>query len=409
MIVVVRDSISGFTLWSRKCFSESYESILSILEDVKERFGDPSGAISDMRQGIISALDEVFPDVPKRICLFHFFRDLGSDLMKSMHTGLGRMINCEGIKAPLKRLLRSMPSYDIFTLKEIESGFCSSGDVMEIMAVRRILEPLSRAGSSGYGFPFTLRHLNFYLECTEAKIRLSNIMEHLSSREAIECANDAIDLLSRVTGNGSIRETALKLKDVNAIFQGERRAFGIPDHGKLSDKMEEISHELCSAFVGELDVFITQRIKDHERRASKLIVESYRKWESRLFAQNEEGTMPRTNNSIEHLFRKIRRNARKRSGNSATGSMIAQRGESIAIFQNVAIPEYGKIVFGAEDMESVASAVARYRKRVKKPIISRSRIEKLVDIGTKMILSGTLNQSPYTEEMMSIAYSSRGK
>ena len=66
-------------------------------------------------------------------------------------------------------------------------------------------------------------------------------------------------------------------------------------------------------------------------------------------------------------------------------------------------------MFGTEDMESVASAVAIYRRRVKKQIISRSRIEKLVDIGIKMILSGTLNQDPYTEEMMGIAYSSRGK
>ena len=66
-------------------------------------------------------------------------------------------------------------------------------------------------------------------------------------------------------------------------------------------------------------------------------------------------------------------------------------------------------MFGTEDMESVASAVAIYRKRVKKQIISRSRIEKLVDIGTKMILSGTLNQNTYTEEMMGIAYSSRRK
>ena len=188
-----------------------------------------------------------------------------------------------------------------------------------------------------------------------------------------------------------------------------RRAFGIPDHGKLSDEMEESSHELCSAYIGELDVFITQGIKDHERRAAKLIIESYRKWESRLFAQNEEGTIPRTNNSLEHLFRKMRRNARKRSGNAATGSIITQRGESLTIFQNIAIPEYRKIVFGSEDMESVASAVARYRKRVKKPVISRSRMEKLVDLGTKMILSDTLNQNPYSDEMMSIAYSSRGK
>ena len=280
---------------------------------------------------------------------------------------------------------------------------------MEIMSIRRILEPLSRTGSSGYGFPFTQRRLNFYLKCTEAEIRLSNILEHLESREAIEYAKDAIGFLSRVTGTESIIETTQKLKDVNSIFQGLRRAFGIPDHGKLSDEMGESSHELCSAFVGELVVFITQGIKDHQRRAAKLIIESYRKWESGLFAQNGEGTIPRTNNSIERLFRKMRRNARKRSGNSATGSIITQRGESLAIFQNIAIPEYRKIVFGTEDMENVASAVARYRKRVKKPIICRSRIEKLLDIGTKMILSGTLHHDPYTEEMMGIAYSSRRK
>ena len=34
-------------------------------------------------------------------------------------------------------------------------------------------------------------------------------------------------------------------------------------------------------------------------------------------------------------------------------------------------------------------------------------MEWLVDNGTKMILSGTLNQSHYTEEMMSTAYASR--
>ena len=36
-------------------------------------------------------------------------------------------------------------------------------------------------------------------------------------------------------------------------------------------------------------------------------------------------------------------------------------------------------------------------------------MEKLVDLGTKMILSDKLNQNPYSDEMMSIAYSSRGK
>ena len=181
-----------------------------------------------MRQGIISALDEVFPDIPKRVCLFHFVRDLGSDIMKSMHPELGRRINGEGIKSQLKRLLRSIPSYDPFILREIEGGCCSSPDLMEIMSIRRILEPLSRTASSGYGFPFTLRHLNFYLECKEVEFRLSNIMEHLSSEDAMRYAKDAICLLSRVTDNGSIMETAQKLKAVNPIFRGMRKAFGNP-------------------------------------------------------------------------------------------------------------------------------------------------------------------------------------
>ena len=90
---------------------------------------------------------------------------------------------------------------------------------------------------------------------------------------------------------------------------------------------------------------------------------------------------------MKQPFRKTRRNARKRSGNSATGTTIALMGEPLVIFQNIAIPEYRNILFGSEDMKSVGSAVAKYRKRVKKPIISRSGIEKFVDNGTKMILS----------------------
>lgn len=62
-------------------------------------------------------------------------------------------------------------------------------------------------------------------------------------------------------------------------------------------------------------------------------------------------------------------------------------GEPLVIFQNIAIPEYRNILFGSEDKKSVGSAFAKYRKRVKKPIINRPEIEKFVDNGTKMILS----------------------
>ena len=39
MIIVVRDAVFGFTLYSEKCFSESEQSITDILNRIKERFG----------------------------------------------------------------------------------------------------------------------------------------------------------------------------------------------------------------------------------------------------------------------------------------------------------------------------------------------------------------------------------
>ena len=77
---------------------------MEVLLFLKGMFGIPSGAISDMRQGIRATLDEAFPEIPRRICLFHSLRDTGSDLMKSMHIDLGRDINRIGIKSALKEI-----------------------------------------------------------------------------------------------------------------------------------------------------------------------------------------------------------------------------------------------------------------------------------------------------------------
>jgi hypothetical protein len=160
MIVAVRDAVSGFDLYVKECGAESYESIKGILQILKERFGIPSGITSDMGSGILLAAKEVFPAVPIRICLMHFLRDLGKDLMEGMHADLGRMINRTGIKSPLKEILRSIPDYDQKTLYEIENRYCTEPERMEVMAVRRMQEKvLHDTNSSGYGSPFRLSTL----------------------------------------------------------------------------------------------------------------------------------------------------------------------------------------------------------------------------------------------------------
>ena len=403
MIVAVRDSVSGFVLYVKRCDSESEESIKDVLNTVKSGFGIPSGITCDMRSGIISAAQMVFPHTPIRICLMHFLRDLGKDLMEDIHTDPGLMINSAGIKSSLRKILREIPDYNRKTLEEIESGFCTDRSRIETMAIRRILENILSLKSSGYGFPFSLRHLNFFTACEEGRKKLSDLAPAVTEKESGELISPIGKYVSKITDITRIKETANKLRDINSIiFRKIREAFRIPGQGNLSVDTynpltdDSIVQSSCTIVFGGIDVYMRTRLEKHMFTAAKLAVERYRKRESMLFAQNPECTIPGTNNNMEIFFRKIRRNIRKRSGNRSTGNILAQSGEKLALFQNIGNTEYRDIVFGSGDMGAV---FAKYRKPFKKDGRTRKRTIEVVDEGTEMILSNSLRTDPYTEEM----------
>lgn len=402
MIVVARDAVSGFILMVKRCDSESHESIKGILESVRKQFGDPSGITCDMRAGIISAALETFPKTPIRICLMHFLRELGKDLMRDMHTNLGVMINRMGIKDPLKRIFRDMPDYDQGTLDEIHNGHYEDRGKMEIMSVRRIMEKLvGFTGSSGYGFPFSLKHLNFYMACKEAMNRLNLLSEKIQSEDAKRYISSIECMVKKITDNPEINATGRKLGSVNALFQSLRRMFRVPDKGKLSDEMDtsddDLIHGRCDIFIEHLNVFLHARIPDHIRTAAKTIIERYRNRESMLFANNPEHTIPRTNNGMERFFRKVRRNVRKRTGNINTGNILAQSGESLALFQNMGNPEYVNIVFGSDGM---AKIFGDHRKRLRDSHMTTKMKLELVDRGMEMLMNDSPPGTVYTEDLM---------
>lgn len=405
MIIVVRDALSDFVLYVKRFHSESEESIEKVLNEVKKKFGVPSGITSDMRSGILAASEKVFPGIPVRICLMHFLRDLGKDMMESLHTDLGIMIRHAGIKAPLKSILRSMPDYDQHTLDEIDQGFCSDRERMEIMSIRRILENIVHTGgSSGYGFPFSLRHYNFFTACQEAEKKLSDLAKKMREKQSVEFMSIIADQISRLTYREDAVETSRKLSEINAlIFQKIRKAFRIPDHGRLSEENrydaprdDPVVHENCRIIFGEFGVYLNANIPDHLFKAVKHAIAQYECREYGLFAQNTDGTIPRTNNGMERFFRKIRRNVRKRCGNIATGNILAQSGESLALFQNMSNEKYRDIVFGSEN---VAAVFAGHRKQFRREGMSRKRKMELVDTGIEMIQKDTLSGDPYNERL----------
>ena len=370
----------------RRCDSESEESIVDVRNRVKSGFGTPSGITCDMRSGIISAAGIVFPNIPIRICLTHFLRDLGKDLMKGMHTDLCILINRMGIKSHLRKILLNMQDYNQFTLYDIEYGFCSNREKIENMAIRRILENILSVNSSGYGFPFSLTHLNFSVSCEDGMRKLMKLSEKFEYDKTKKVAETIMKHLSKVNDNTDISDKAVKLKDINSfILQRIRKAFMIPDHGNLSGDRyvplpdDSTVHENCTVVFGELGIYLKTDIWNHIFSAAKLAIERYRKRETMLFAQNKEGTILRTNNNMEIFFRKIRRNIRKRSGKRSTGKILTPTGENPALFQTMDNEKYREIVFGNEDMGSVFS---RYRKRFQKDGLTKKRKVELVDKGT---------------------------
>ena len=127
----------------------------------------------------------------------------------------------------------------------------------------------------------------------------------------------------------------------------------------------------------------------------KEIVEAYEKWEK---------TIPRKNNSMEQFLRRIGRNVRKRCENIATGRLLSLNGDRLAIFQNLGKPDCTKLVFGSA---GIASRFAGYRKGLRKNATPRERMLELVDMGRKRLISGTLRNDPFSDEMMEMAYVER--
>ena len=106
------------------------------------------------------------------------------------------------------------------------------------------------------------------------------------------------------------------------------------------------------------------------------MIYTHGKWEKHLFAQNPEGTIPVTNNSLERLCRRIRRNVRKMYGNVATGKYLSLNGDRIVIFQNLTTPEYVITVFGSDH---VAPIFGRHWKSSRGNEMSKNMIIRLVD------------------------------
>ncbi len=264
------------------------------------------------------------------------------------------MIKDAGIKSPLKAILRVMPDYNQKTLEEVESGYCSNPEGMEIMAVRKILEGMVSMGEVQDTASPLLKAPEFLHVMRGGHEEVIRSLKHDGTqgirRTRSPDHETAVKNKRQQHDQGNCRKAERhKFNDIPEI----RKAFMIPDHGNLSENGytpltdDPTVHDQCRIVFGELGAYLNSDIG-------------------------------------KHMFI------------AATGNMLAQSGEKLALFQNMRDPEYRKIAFGSMDIGAV---FAKHRKPFRKKGMTRKRKTELVVAGTKMILNNTLTSDPYNERV----------
>ncbi|EQD46780.1 MULE transposase, conserved domain protein, partial [mine drainage metagenome] len=374
--------------------SESTEELVPLLQEIRARFGVPVATLSDLRATLLAALDQVFPEVPRLLCGFHFLRDAGKDVLEARHTALAKMLRTVGTKAALKRVMMALPTVEPALVEELEYGYCTDPSRFARVYARRVIERLVAVkGSDGYGFPFTLRHLEFVNRCEEARPVLEKI--HRQTGEA--GVGEAVRILGSLLDDPSVHGTVQELRAIAPLFQALREAMDLKGERTPLSAEHRRGKEVqaaCQRLIAEWERYLMAEVPGHVCRALKHLIEEYRKRERCLFFEMDGVEVPFTNNGLEGEFRRMRRTVRKRCGNRATGRQLTLRGEGLLLFQNLRSEKYRTLVFG--DREVAAVFGEERAQWTRPPTVSGARVATLLEKGMTLLMSGQLPTSPYS-------------
>jgi hypothetical protein len=356
------EELLKLVLISRKIPSESCESIIPILQELKRVYGDPAGIVCDMSKGIISALEEVFPGTRVFICHFHWLRDIGKDLLKDDDSLLGSILRGFKVKPTLSKfsreyraLIRKYPTLSKCLDVEVDDFFKQR--LPEEIVAHLIIEWIQDYTNEldGYGFPFDRANISLVDRMTKASEYLQQLK--VQNRHLIKLK----EYLGEVLSCQDFQECVQGLKRRAQYFERLREIMriappdgvdGLNDDGKDAD-MSVMKKEL-NDFVAREDIKKASETDGFVRKMLKQI----EKYKDRLFTEGVEVTnangdkvriyAERTNNLIERTFRDEKRGHRKRTGCKSMSQIIKTMLAETPYVKNLVNAEYLAIILNGK-------------------------------------------------------------
>ena len=356
------DEVSGIILSSIKIKSEKKDKIIPFLKDIQVKYGEPLAVVSDMGKGLLSAIENVFPETHSFICHFHFLRDIGKDLLEDDYRTLRNRLAKSKIRTALKNKAKDFEVKLGNQLKELvhlNSGVELSDIKTALLTIYWIFETSSL---SGYGFPFDMKHCLFYQRLVTAYKMIQQLHEQNESKPF----HQLLKLLDRIIKDDELSRTASCLAKNETVFDELRKALRItlPD-GKqgLNDDGEKCDIKTIATQVAN---FVEKYEATTDKSYLKMIAQ-IKKYYEKLFADpiqifidgKEEYIQPqRTNNIMEQLFRYLKRLLRKKSGNISVKRSLTAMLPGTLLIKNLENEEYLDLLLdGATSLEDRFSQI----------------------------------------------------
>jgi len=372
------DSISNLVLGNAKIPSENSNYIIPFLNKIKESFGKPLAIVYDMGRGGMKAAEEVFPNVKKLVCHFHFLRDIGKDLLGENYDIIRKQLRIFGgitklknISKELRKIVESSDGenvYDDFYEAKINNKTVKIKNDIEVAIKLYILIEWIlnwKSESNGYGFPFDRPHLDLALRIKKA-VKILEEMKLPDSFlagefEAIQKIYDKLKkLLQKLTEDKILEKTIKKITEEINVFDRLRKAMRITDSSGNEGLNDEGSTDI-KTIEEEMQKFIKELKKNSKFKKSKKggkFFKQINKYWDKLFAdpilvETETGTQKiipqRTNNIMEQMFRKLTRANKRKTGDASIARTIKGIVADTLLIRNLKDKKYMEMILGEKD------------------------------------------------------------
>ena len=364
------DGIAEIVLDNVKLPSEKGELIIPFLRQIKQQYGDPIATVHDMGKGILSAIEAVFPGKPDFICHFHFLSDIGKDLLgdeyKRIRDGL-KKLKIRSLLRQKARALENTVAVDHKAVEALKTSF-NKGEMEPsflhqmpaLAAFVMIRWTFETSGQlKGYGFPFDRLHLLFYHRLQEIYSFIKQIRDIPREREnkAYKPLYQLFESIKKVIDDPELSKAVVQMEERVEVFDNLRKALRIalPEGKKgLNDDGDDLDN--IKTIEEKVKEFREQIMTDNrlsQKDAYKKMIQQIDTYREKLFADPIPVDTPcgrvfiqpqRTNNTMERLFRDIKRRNRKKSGTVSLSKTLKAILADTPLVKNLDNEEYLSII-----------------------------------------------------------------